>query len=100
MRAIGDDEWEPVPPEVPFPRDSWRSTPRTWTWLTGALGCAASAGRSTSSCGNPGTARLSYQQAATLFSEASGGATLHQLRHSALTHGAEDGTGTPVLMAR
>jgi integrase len=47
-----------------------------------------------------GRARLSYQQAAALFSEASSGATLHQLRHSALTHDAEDGTGTPMLMAR
>lgn len=47
-----------------------------------------------------GHARLSYQQAAALFSEASGGAMLHQLRHSALTHDAEDGTGTPMLMAR
>ena len=47
-----------------------------------------------------GRARLSYQQAAALFSKASGGATLHQLRHSALTHDAEDGTGTPMLMAR
>ncbi len=47
-----------------------------------------------------GRARLSYQQAEALFSEASGGATLHQLRHSALTHDAEDGTGTPMLMAR
>jgi integrase len=47
-----------------------------------------------------GHARLSYQQAAALFSKASGGATLHQLRHSALTHDAEDGTGTPMLMAR
>jgi integrase len=47
-----------------------------------------------------GRARLSYQQAAALFSEASGGATLHQLRHSALTHDAEDGTSTPMLMAR
>ncbi len=47
-----------------------------------------------------GHARLSHQQAAALFSEASGGATLHQLRHSALTHDAEDGTGTPMLMAR
>ena len=46
-----------------------------------------------------GRARLSYQQAAALFSGASG-ATLHQLRHSALTHDAEDGTGTPMLMAR
>ena len=47
-----------------------------------------------------GHARLSYQQAEALFSEASDGATLHQLRHSALTHDAEDGTGTPMLMAR
>jgi integrase len=47
-----------------------------------------------------GCARLSYQQAEALFSAASGGATLHQLRHSALTHDAEDGTGTPMLMAR
>jgi integrase len=47
-----------------------------------------------------GHARLSYQQAEALFSEASGGATLHQLRHSALTHDAEDGTGTPMLTAR
>jgi integrase len=47
-----------------------------------------------------GHARLSYQQAAALFAGASGGATLHQLRHSALTHDAEDGTGTPMLMAR
>lgn len=47
-----------------------------------------------------GHARLSYQQAEALFKEASGGATLHQLRHSALTHDAEDGTGSPMLMAR
>ena len=32
-----------------------------------------------------GRARLSYQQAEALFAKASGGATLHQLRHSALT---------------
>ena len=47
-----------------------------------------------------GHARLSYQQAAALLSKASGGATLHQLGHSALTHDAGDGTGTPMLMAR
>jgi integrase len=47
-----------------------------------------------------GHARLSYQQAAALFSAASGGATLHQLRHFALTHDAEEGTGRPMLMAR
>jgi len=47
-----------------------------------------------------GRARLSYQQAAALFSQASGGAALHQLRHSALTHYAEARTRTPMLMAR
>lgn len=47
-----------------------------------------------------GRARQSYQQAAALFTDASGGATLHQLRHSALTHAAEDGTSTPMLMVR
>lgn len=47
-----------------------------------------------------GRARLSYGQAEAAFKAASGGATLHQLRHSALTHAAEDGTSTPMLMAR
>jgi hypothetical protein len=47
-----------------------------------------------------GRARLSSQQAAALFAEASGGATLQQLRHFALTHDAEQGTGAPMLMAR
>ncbi len=40
-------------------------------------------------------ARLSYRQAEDLFKEASGGAALHQLRHSALTHDAEDGPARP-----
>ena len=47
-----------------------------------------------------GRARISYWQATALFSRASGRARLHQLRHSALTHNAEKGTGTPMLMAR
>lgn len=47
-----------------------------------------------------GRARLGYRQALDLFKQASGGATLHQLRHSALTHAAEDGTSTPMMMAR
>ena len=38
-----------------------------------------------------GRARLSYRRAAELF-HARSGWTLHQLRHSALTHAAEDGT--------
>lgn len=47
-----------------------------------------------------GRARLGYRQAEDLFKAASNGATLHQLRHSALTHAAEDGTSTPMMMAR
>src|SRR5829696_7980915 len=46
-----------------------------------------------------GRARLSYRRAAHLFHETTGW-TLHQLRHSALTHEAEDGTNTPRLLAR
>lgn len=47
-----------------------------------------------------GHARLSYRQAAAAFKAASGGATLHQLRHSALTHLAEEGVPLPLLMAK
>jgi integrase len=50
--------------------------------------------------GEHARARLSYQQAEALFAKASGGATPHQLRHSALTHDAEAGTGTPMLIRR
>ncbi|WP_446222382.1 tyrosine-type recombinase/integrase [Nocardia sp. IBHARD005] len=50
-----------------------------------------------------GRARLSYRRAAELFEEHTavfdgGPYTLHQLRHSRLTHAAEDGASTPVLM--
>lgn len=47
-----------------------------------------------------GHARLSYRRAAEVFTEAAGGATLHQLRHSAITHLAEDGVPLPLLMAK
>jgi integrase len=46
-----------------------------------------------------GRARLSYRRAAELF-QARTGWTLHQLRHSALTHAAEAGTNLPLLLAR
>lgn len=46
-----------------------------------------------------GRARLSYRQAEDLFKAASGGATLHQLRHSALAHAAEGGASTPMLQS-
>ena len=45
-----------------------------------------------------GRGRLSYRRAEELFVAASG-ASLHQLRHSALTHAAEDGAEVPMLMA-
>lgn len=47
-----------------------------------------------------GHARLSYRRAAELFTEASGGWTLHQLRHSALTHLAEEGVDVALLKAK
>jgi integrase len=46
-----------------------------------------------------GTARLSYRRAEELF-KAHAGATLHQLRHSVLTHMAEDGASAPMLMTK
>ena len=55
-------------------------------------------------------ARLSYRRAAEIFEHATRrladpvdqahGWTLHQLRHSMLTHEAENGTSTPTLLAR
>ncbi len=47
-----------------------------------------------------GHGRLSYRRAAEIFTEASGGHTLHQLRHSALTHLAEDGVDVALLKAK
>ncbi len=51
-------------------------------------------------CPSTGRARLSYRRAEELFHAASGGWTLHQLRHSALTHLAEADVGLPLLMAK
>jgi integrase/recombinase XerC/integrase/recombinase XerD len=47
-----------------------------------------------------GHARLSYRRAADLFHTVTGGWTLHQLRHSRLTHLAEAGVQLPILMAK
>jgi integrase/recombinase XerD len=44
-------------------------------------------------------ARLSYRRAEDLVAACTG-RTLHQLRHPALTHAAEDGTNLPTLPAR
>lgn len=52
-----------------------------------------------------GQARLSYERAEHLFRDWTAAllgqaATLHQLRHSALTHDAEDGASAPLLMTK
>jgi len=46
-----------------------------------------------------GRARLSYEMAEQLFKKHSGGRTLHQLRHSRLTHLGEQNVSAPLLMA-
>jgi integrase len=51
-------------------------------------------------CPQTGRGRLSYRRAEAQFREASGGWTLHQLRHSALTHLAEQNVSLPLLMAK
>jgi integrase len=51
-------------------------------------------------CPDTGRARLSYRRAEALFRQASGGWTLHQLRHSSLTHLAEQNVSLPLLMAK
>jgi integrase len=47
-----------------------------------------------------GRARLSYRRAAEMFRAASDGWTLHELRHSCLTHLAESGIQLPILMSK
>jgi integrase/recombinase XerC/integrase/recombinase XerD len=47
-----------------------------------------------------GRARLSYYTAEETFKKWSGGPTLHQLRHSSLSHDADRGTGAPMLQAK
>lgn len=47
-----------------------------------------------------GLARLSYRRAHELFAEYSGGRSLHQLRHSALTDLAAENVALPLLMAK
>ncbi len=47
-----------------------------------------------------GRARLSYRRAAEVFRQASGCHTLHQLRHSRLTHLAEEGVDVTLLKAK
>src|SRR5664280_1379225 len=72
---------------------------------SGDAGTAHTDGSSPTSLPHPfdpatGRARLSYRRAAEIFTTASGGWTLHQLRHSRLTHPAEAGVGLPMLMTK
>ena len=51
-------------------------------------------------CPHTGRGRLSYERASSVFKEVSGGWTLHQLRHSSLTHLGEKGASTILLQAK
>lgn len=51
-------------------------------------------------CPDTGLGRLSYQQAWKQFSTATDGWTLHQLRHSSLTHLGEEGVSAILLQAK
>ena len=51
-------------------------------------------------CPHTGRGRLSYERASSLFKQATGGWTLHQLRHSSLTHLGETGASTILLQAK
>ena len=51
-------------------------------------------------CRETGRARLSYRRAAELFKQHSGGYTLHQIRHSRLTHLAEAGEDVTLIKAK
>ncbi|WP_031162200.1 hypothetical protein [Streptosporangium roseum] len=80
---------------------------RLAAWFTARRGGAAAAtfnARLDALGPGSGRARLSYRRAAELFEAATadlpgGPWTLHQLRHSALTHAAEDGANTSTLLA-
>ena len=51
-------------------------------------------------CPHTGRGRLSYKRASTIFKQATGGWTPHQLRHSSLTHLGENGGSTILLHAK
>lgn len=97
----GDIEW------LHFQSGGARLLPRLLDGRTGGpvflAGLRPSPGRAPASvdiCPHTGRARLSYRRAEELFVQYSGGWTLHQLRHSALTHMAERNVSAPLLMAK
>jgi site-specific recombinase XerD len=106
VRKGGDTDW------LHFQSGSARLLPRLITGReTGPLFLAdrrpgpARAPASVDLCPLTGRSRLSYERAEYLFKLSSlkvtnRGWTLHQLRHSALTHLAEAGVNLPLLMAK
>jgi len=106
VRKGGDTDW------LHFQSGSARLLPRLTTGReTGPLFLAdrrpgpARAPASVDLCPQTGRGRLSYERAEYLFKLNSlkvtnRGWTLHQLRHSALTHLAEAGVNLPLLMAK
>jgi integrase/recombinase XerD len=69
-------------------------------FLTGQRPAPARAPAVVDVCPETGRARLSYRRAEEIFTETTGGWTLHQLRHSAITHLAEANVALPLLMAK
>ena len=51
-------------------------------------------------CPHTRRGRLSYERSSTIFKKTTGGQTLHQLRHSSLTHLGEAGASTILLQAK
>jgi integrase len=97
----GDTDW------LHFQTGSARLLPRLLAgrargplFLADRLPVPARAPATLDRCPETGRARRSYRRAEALFREASGGWTLHQLRHSALTHLAEQNVSLPLLMAK
>lgn len=105
-RKGGDSDW------LHFQSGSARLLPRLIghrdagpIFLAGRRPGPARAPASLDLCPVTGRGRLSYERSAYLFKQSSlkvskTGWTLHQLRHSALTHLAEAGVNLPLLMAK
>ena len=106
QRKGGDSDW------LHFQSGSARLLPRLIgdrdagpIFLADRRPSPARAPASVDQCPTTGRGRLSYERSGYLFKQHSlkvtrRGWTLHQLRHSALTHLAEDGVNLPLLMAK
>jgi hypothetical protein len=98
--------WRLLYEPPPAPTSCWPWTWRTWIWATGGRGYTARVARSSGCSGRPGQPSCSPACWPAEPADRSSwvavrtGWTLHQLRHSALTHAAEDGTNLPLLLAQ